>query len=242
MIELGPVQWAFPADTADSPAHGGDWPGTGPAPRLHITDTENPGFVLLLQEKRATCRHSERLAFRAEHVTQLLTDYLRLTAGEAVTRRAINGPACSYSTTSDTAFHVTEYDDVPCLRIPVWWFSDEFFTRQRRYGWPPQAVLDDIRQFGLHLVPVGAPGSRSQQIEWRLSFSRAELAVVSVMTDIQRFVVIAFKVCKAALGTDAKVIKSYYAKTAAMWLYEQTPAHEWDECHERLAETAGLPR
>ena len=193
-----------------------------------IEETENPGFVLVLQERRDDCPHQERRPFKAEDVTQSHMDYQRMTTIEGITQRAINGPACSFQLQPESeAYRPVDFDEVPCLRIPVWWFSDEFFTRHRRYNWPPKEVRENIRSYGLHLVPVGVLGSQTEKLQWRLSFSRAEVMVTSDLTDLQKCAFVAFKLCKNALGEDGKVIKSYFGKTALLWLCEQTPTEDW---------------
>ena len=239
MFEMGPVCWTFPGtetspveDTAAGPVTATEadprGQGSDPTPRLLIEETEDPGFVLVLQERRDGCPHQERRPFKAETVTQLFKDNYMITDGGEVTERSMQGPACSYvQKVRSEPGAVSDVDEVPCLRVPVWWFSDEFFTRPRRYNWPPKAMQDNIRRYGLHLVPVGAPGSSTEKLQWRLSFSRAELVVTSDLTDLQRCAVIAFKVCKTAVGEEGKLIKSYYVKTALFWLCEQTPTEDW---------------
>ena len=239
MIELGPVHWTFPGTeetspvqdisarltTANTAEHGGQ--DSDPTPRLVIEETENPGFVLVLQERRDDCPHQERRPFKAEDVTQYFSDRQLVTKVNGITQRSTNGPACSFVKQTNEVGGISDNDDVACLHVPVWWLSDEFFTRHRRNNWPPKAMLDDIRRYGLHLVPVGAPGSCTEELQWRLSCSRAEVLIASHLTDLQRCAVIAFKICKTALGKDGKVIKSYFIKTALFWLCEQTQTEEW---------------
>ena len=237
MYELGPVHWASP-NTETSPVEvAAARPTTATTanprgqksdqtPRLVIAETDVSGFVLVLQERRDDCPHQERRPFKAEDVIQSFRDYLQVTTGEGVTQTA-HGPACPFVRTKSEAFQPSDYDHVPCLHVPVWWFSDEFFNRHRRYNWPSKAMLDDIKLYGLHLVPVGAPGSDTEKLEWRLSFSRAEVVIASHLTDLQGCAAITFKICKTALGEDGKVIKSYFIKTALFWLCEQTPAEDW---------------
>ena len=192
-----------------------------------IEETENPGFVLVLQERRDDCPHQERRPFKAGDVTQLFKDFQLITKGGSITDCSTNGPACSFVTPANNEHFARDYDEVPCLHVPDWWFSDEFFTRHRRYNWPPKSMLENIKRYGLHLVPVGAPGSSTEKLQWRLSFSRAEVVVISDLPDLQRCAVIAFKICKTALGEEGKVIKSYFIKTALLWLCEQTPTEDW---------------
>ena len=158
-------------------------------------------------------------------MTQLLSDYQLICTDKHIKQHSKNGPACSFA--HKLGDYEKNVDEVACLLVPVWWFSDELFTRNRRYNWPPKAMLDDIRRYGLHLVPVGATGSSTEKLQWRLSFSRAEVLIASDLTDLQRCAVIAFKICKTALEEKGKVIKSYFIKTALLWLCEQTPREDW---------------
>ena len=122
---------------------------------------------------------------------------------------------------------------VPCLRAPRW-PSDEFFKRRRTCDWPPAATRDEIEDFGMHLVPVGAKGSRTEREEWRLSFSRAEVVVAWHLTPTQLLSLILSKACKTALGPKGKEVKSYYLKTALFWLCQETPSHQWKSAMQGL--------
>ena len=201
-------------------------PDSESPPRLVIAETQNPGFVLLYQERRADCPHHDRLIFSAEKVRKFhRTNQLQKCEGAAILQQG-SGPSCHITKPAAPGI-INEYDEVVCIHVPLWWFSEEFFTRQRRYDWPPENIRADIRQFGLHLVPVGAHGSPTRSHEFRLSFSRAEVVVISQMTEKQRSSLVAFKLCKSYLGDEGKAIKSYYAKTALMWLCEHTGRDEW---------------
>ena len=233
MIELGPVQWVT-ADgeqlTPAATAHG-EQPNTDTSSdtrsvassavsRLVIAETENPGFLRVLQEKSPSCTHAEQLPFERKRARSLLDACYKVYCPER--QRNTAGPSTSSSITeselSPLGGQVTEHDHVACLYVPGWWPSDEFFQRTPSYDWPPKAVRDEIRVFGVHLVPVGASGSPTEDTEWRLSCSRAELVLASYLTEIQAWSLIAFKTCKSAMGAEGKSVKSYFAKTALFWL------------------------
>ena len=165
--------------------------------------------------------HQERLPFKAEAVAQFFIDYQMIASRKNITMPSTNRLAFS------SAYGKAEFGEFPCLRVPVWWFSNEFFTRHRRYTWPPKNMLDDIREYGLHLVPVSTPESSTAEMQWHMSFSRAEVVIASHLTDRQRCAAIAFNICQTALGEDNIVIKPYFVKTALFWLCEQTPTEDW---------------
>ena len=136
MFQLGPVHWTFPGteeasagDTAVESTADPRGQVSDPTPRLVISETENLGFVLLLQERRDDCPHQERRPFKAEVVNKFFRDYQLVTIGKYITECSTNGPACSFSRRTNEAYNVADRDEVPCLHVPVWWFSDEFFTR-----------------------------------------------------------------------------------------------------------------
>ena len=236
MVQLGPVRWAESTagecpdiaerkdDFGAASLHVTDQEGTS-TPCLTAVPTENPGFVLLLQEKEHGCRHQGRHCFTAESVRQLVYDYCTLTM-DVTEELTPTGPATSFHTKSINVVEWDGYDIVPCLRVPRW-PSDEFFNRRRTCDWPPASVRDDIRDFGIHLVPVGAKGSRTERLEWRLSFSRAEVVAVWHMTPEQLLSLVVSKSCKGRLGPEGKAVKSYYLKTTLLWLCQETPAEQW---------------
>ena len=212
---------AVPVTPANVRGRGGDC-----TPRLTIVETANAGFVLLMQERKDGCPHHEGLTFKAETVRQMFSESHGFLFDQNATQHNVSGPAVSSTAKNIQMFQIPDRDEVPCLHVPVWWISDEFFTRQRQNSWPPESIRENIRKFGLHLVPVGAPGSDTESVEFRISFSRAELVVASLLTDHHRRAVIAFKICKFGIE-NGSIVKSYYIKTTLFWLCEQTSVDEW---------------
>ena len=209
MLQLGPVRWTAPGTHGECPegtegeraggatAQGARDRSETSIPSLTAIPTENPGFVLLLQEKESGCTHQDRRYFTAESVRQLIYDYctMLVDAGELT----LTGPATSFHSVTLDRFERDGFDMVPCLRA-LWWPSDEFFKRQRTCDWPPASARDDIEDFGIHLVPVGAKGSETEREEWRLSFSRAEVVAARHLSPEQQLSIIMSKACKTALG------------------------------------------
>ena len=243
MYEFGPVHWITARLVQSEPASApGDGPRTGTsshqgspgdptalsAPRLMIEKTDNPGFVRVLQERRDGCVHEEPLPFRSDSVRRLMGTFFRLESPNL--QQSMAGPSVAGARPAahvPRRGEVTEFDRVACLYVPGWWPSDEFFDRQRNNDWPPKATRDEIRQFGVHLVPTGARGSPTEDSEWRVSFSRPELVTASHLTDIQARSLIFFKTGKNVMGQKGKAVKSYFAKTALFWLCQDLPADAW---------------
>ena len=77
-------------------------------------------------------------------------------------------------------------DAVFSIHCPFWPDpASEWKSRQRRFGWPRQSDIKYIEEFGFHLVPVGHPSSDISMMEWRISFSVAERALVWSFNHVQ---------------------------------------------------------
>ncbi|XP_043198324.1 uncharacterized protein LOC122368454 isoform X1 [Amphibalanus amphitrite] len=241
MLELGPVQWVTadgtPLTPSTTPWDGrlGSGPQSDvpdlPASRLMIVETENPGFVRVLQERLEDCPHTKGLPFESSRVKHLMDAFYRVIS--PFRQQNTTGPSVAnvvtHSQLVSVAGQVTEHDHVACLYAQGWWPSEEFFERHRKHDWPPKSMRDNIRRFGVHLVPVGAQGSPTESSEWRLSFSRAELLIAMLLTNIQAQSLVAFKTCKSAIGQKGKSVKSYFAKTALFWLCQDLPPEMWTD-------------
>ena len=216
MFELGPVQWTEEAGAGPGPS----------GPRLRAVPTANPGFVQLLQEPLPDCQHRQPLVFSAADVRELMHEQalVRIRPGDQL---GASGPSTALTSASVARVAGSNDDDlVPCLRAR-WWPAAEFVERRRKTDWPPAAARDEIRRFGVHLVPVGCRDSATELTEWRLSFSRAEVVAAWHLTEKQRCSLLALKACKARLGPRGKGVKSYFMKTALYWLCQERPAGSW---------------
>ena len=59
-----------------------------------------------------------------------------------------------------------------------------FLSRHRVTDFPPAEARQDICNFGVHLVPTGRPGSATQDQEYRVSFSRAEVVTIRHLSPV----------------------------------------------------------
>ncbi|XP_078330525.1 uncharacterized protein LOC144624541 [Crassostrea virginica] len=60
------------------------------------------------------------------------------------------------------------------------------FTRiDRCHSWPPRCVTDGITRNGCHFVAIGNKAGNHNYNEWRISFSEAEMKLVSAMNHTQ---------------------------------------------------------
>ncbi|KAF0292186.1 Reticulocyte-binding protein 2 a [Amphibalanus amphitrite] len=202
MLEFdGPFRWAPPG--AEKPAD------IEPrfAPQLWARPTDNAGLVTLHWVRTARCGHEEPLeALPADSVRRLMLDYCRVMMDGEITP---TGPAVNVKSDDKDG----GIDFVFCLLVRGWWPAPV---------WPDGAPWDT--SFGVHLVPTGRPGSKTEFIEYRISLSRAELLAVRQLCPGLRAAVTALKAIKNDLkesGVAIGDLKSYFIKTAALWLAQE---------------------
>ena len=75
-------------------------------------------------------------------------------------------------------------DFVPAISCQFWPYplAEEWIYRKRH--WPPKCVVSQIILNGYHIVPKASPGG-DKDLEWRLSFSKAEGTLAQYRTDFQ---------------------------------------------------------
>jgi len=116
----------------------------------------------------------------------------------------------------------------------------EWTTRDRL--WPHQSVIDGIVGKGAHLV---AKEFCHEDIDWRLSFSVAEINLATRWSPAQHFVYFVFKSLfykfvkplsvdlvdpfAPASSSNKKHLASYTAKTVMMWTSESVDRSRWTE-------------
>ena len=195
------------------------------APQLWAKTTDNPGFVTLHWVRTSQCRHEAPLAaLSAESVRQLMRHFCRVQfSSDDIT---CSGPAVNVKPPD---VDCDGQDFVPCLFLPWWPAEETFLSRRRVTDFPPEAVRRGICRFGIHLVPTGRPGSDTEQTEWRMSFSRAEVVAVRHFSAVQHATVTTVKRMTKILKGWGLVAapKSYYIKTAVLWLVQCQPSTRW---------------
>ena len=133
------------------------------------------------------------------------------------------------------------YNIVPCVKLMFWpSVAAEWKTRDRM--WPHQSVIDDIVAKGAHVV---GKAFCHDDIDWRLSFSIAEIELATRWCPVQHFVYFIFKALfykfikplsidltaaeLSARESSRKYIASYTAKTVMMWTSESADQSWWTE-------------
>ncbi|XP_062596722.1 uncharacterized protein LOC134258196 [Saccostrea cucullata] len=86
-------------------------------------------------------------------------------------------------------------------------------------GWPEQNVLDGILNGGFHVVPIGS--TSENELEWRISFSKAEHKVLYSMNHCQFLCYgLLKKFLKEVVNgrTNTTILCSYFIKTIVFWV------------------------
>ena len=110
----------------------------------------------------------------------------------------------------------------------------EWTNRVRNFNWPKPSDLSSIIKFGFHLVPIGHPHSDRKAMEWRISFSMAERALVWSFNHVQMQCYALMKILlkefiKVKCNPQNQFLCSYFVKTFLFWKYETTKLNFWHE-------------
>ena len=217
MFEFGgPFRWAEGAGCISPES----------APQLYAEPSSSPGFVILYWVRTSRCSHEAPLAaLPPDSIRRLMWYHCRaiFPPDDKITR---SGPAVNVRPFGANDGGI---DHVPCLRLPWWPDRDVFLCRRRVTDFPPAATRRDLCRYGVHLVPTGRPGSETEEFEYRVSFSRAEVITVRHLSPVQHGTITTVKGMKNALKDSGATpaLKSYYVKTAVLWLAQDEPSERW---------------
>ncbi|XP_053395033.1 uncharacterized protein LOC128555744 [Mercenaria mercenaria] len=109
---------------------------------------------------------------------------------------------------------------------------DEWLNRDREFEWPSKEVQCTVAVLPAYVVPVGQINSEDRDLQWRISFTPAEIHLVHSLNETQiKLLVLLRLIAKHILAPICPAITSYLMKNVAFWLSEQHPALECrEEC------------
>ncbi|XP_062619057.1 uncharacterized protein LOC134280633 [Saccostrea cucullata] len=118
-----------------------------------------------------------------------------------------------------------EIDYALCLNSIHWTkITSNWINRSRDYTWPPEFVLTEILKNGFHCVAIGNNIlSPYYELEWRLSFSRAEHKLVCTMNHTQFLCYGLLKLfLKEVINHIIRepLLCSYHIKTSMFWIMQ----------------------
>ncbi|KAK3596153.1 hypothetical protein CHS0354_013741 [Potamilus streckersoni] len=121
-------------------------------------------------------------------------------------------------------------DIVYALRCSQWPQEGyEWFLRRRLNGWPTPIQIENAREYGCFVTPVGHSHSPECLLEWRLSFSIAERDITRSFEDTTMKVYILLKMVKKTYiePVVGDAFSSYHCKVCMFWMRERTPHELW---------------
>ncbi|CAC5394610.1 unnamed protein product [Mytilus coruscus] len=114
---------------------------------------------------------------------------------------------------------------IPCEAWPD--VAVEWTQRKRHNGWLTPDIIKEIVSCGCHMVPVAHRHSNRPEIEWRLSFAKAEeLLARKAVTSGQRQCLIYVKMLRLQL--NMKKLSSYCLKNVFLHCCDELPTTAWD--------------
>jgi len=132
-------------------------------------------------------------------------------------------------------------DQVFCVRCLSWPSeAADWPTRHRNYGWPDSATLDRVVTNGCDVVGVAHRECRQHEVmgkyQWRLSFSRAEIALINSWIPVQqivyhmlRYFLKTERLTDCADNSGAGTLSNYHIKTLMLWACELKSGSWWTD-------------
>ena len=125
---------------------------------------------------------------------------------------------------------LNEYDGVPCLKFLCWpQVALNWVERQNKGGaiFNREWKLEIVKSIPLFLVPTGNPMAVEQDMQFRLSFSMAEIACFKQMISPMRKMFGIVKYLFKAMFHETNLLSSYHIKTLMLWKIDQIPLDKW---------------
>lgn len=137
-------------------------------------------------------------------------------------------------TSEDRAAALLESREVPLnldviLAVCAEWPEEasEWRERSRQANWPSSELIQDIIKSGIHLVPKPHALSQDKDVEWRMSFSLAEIKLGRSLREEQRLCYLAVKALHHMELKEPEGLASYHLKTILFWTCEKTHSSLW---------------
>jgi len=130
-------------------------------------------------------------------------------------------------------------DVVPCIRCLLWppqaagWPS-----RHKNYGWPDSSTVNHVVSNGCDVVQVAHRQCKQDEWmnehQWRLSFSRAEIALINSWLPLQQII---YHLLRTFMKTEhltesannLSTLSNYHIKTLMLWACEMKPKSWWTD-------------
>ncbi|XP_034327869.2 uncharacterized protein [Magallana gigas] len=185
-----------------------------------------PGFTLLQLLTPRINRYVQSACVRMNGRVYISSSiYRQLTCSALIPNSTVHGPCGSGN------YGGLEYDTAHCFVCDFWPPSASLWI-DRCHSWPDPEVVHDIVRNGCHFVAIGHPLGPNENLEWRISFSRAEYKLVYSMNHSQFLTYGLLKlflkeVINHQLEETNKLLCSYHMKTTVFWAIQQNTLPHW---------------
>jgi len=149
--------------------------------------------------------------------------------------KTFSGPAIKSPSEVSDFVHATGIDAVHCLRCPQWPRDSQMWPlRTRNNGWPTSETISEVVRNGCHVVYAQHRACRGDELQWRLSFSIAEVILLHSWTKTQQIVyhLLRFFAKRELIKEDCpkedEVLCPYHLKTLMLWTCEKMSPEWWD--------------
>ena len=123
----------------------------------------------------------------------------------------------------------TQFDSFQLDYVPTLVFHTElpeistWIERERFSNWPPENVINCMKNLPTLVVPVGHHRSLEPQKEWRISYSQAEMGLCRTISGVARSAYTRFKnlIKNELYHNGLSGITSYHLKTTLLWVLEE---------------------
>jgi len=207
-----------------------------------IIDSHLPGYVYLkLQYFLKKCSNDGKYIAVKNNLQEQQLAALRMiykhNSNECAVHVAHHGPAVLSKINIVGA--PLPVDMVPCVRCLSWPLQAiNWPRRHRNYGWPDSETVDRVVNNGCDVVHVAHRQCRQDEwmskYQWRLSFSRAEIALLKSWLPVQQIVYHMLRLfAKTECLTDSsyksglQTLSNYHIKTLMLWECELKPRYWW---------------
>jgi len=138
-----------------------------------------------------------------------------------------HGPSNSWSEDWDNvmAFH--------CKTLPADIMS--WFSKMQHGFWPSRETLQAARKCGCFLVPAGCPGSRNEEIEWRITPNLIERLLMFSLNMVPIKCLVVLKILKKQefvkyINCENCKFTTFHCKTALFFTLNRTCPTVWTKC------------
>jgi len=193
-----------------------------------IIDSHLSGYVYL-KERYLLTKYTDCGRYNAVENEKPYDYYLAIIETDVLNVER-HGPAFRRLTERAGYLSVDHVDCVRCLSWPPQ--AADWPTRHRNYDWPDSATVDRVVSNGCDMVQVAHRLCREDELagklQWRLSFSRAEIILLNSWMPVQQIVYHMLRLfIKTEQLTESTTPSNYHVKSLMLWACELKQENWW---------------